>query len=142
MYIPCPACCSLTVALGPGYSACPQMHLVTSSSGACAASSTISSSSSSRFFMSLSVRSALPLRLRRGAICSCCWDVSSSGESRGDAVRLFERAARSPLPFDEVEADEGVWEGPGGAGGCWELRAREERRGVIVGGPRGRRRLL
>ena len=123
-------CCCRRASEGPGYSACPQIQRVTSSSVA-----SISFSSSLAGSWATDSLSSPLRRLRRGAICSALKESAPSADSeggvdegRGEFARWGARLSRSG--FEVEEALEFVWLGPGGA--CCEERARDERRGLIV----------
>jgi len=119
---------------GPGYSCCPQTHLVISSS------SPISSSSSSSSFVESSSSLSFSRVLRRvcgGSLCGLRAKSSTSSEERecgvddfwGEGCLLLDLVARSVRP-DDTEDEELLWAGTLG-GGC-VVRARDERRGDIV----------
>ena len=117
---------------GPGYSACPHIHLVTSSSGS------PSSSSFSSSFTSLSFSSSVPRRLRRGGcgsereldVASSCDSDRLVEVSRGDCVRFMALVFRSTRVREFEEFEEVVCEGVGAAG-VWVVRARTDLRWLI-----------
>lgn len=112
---PSPCSRSRIHAGGPGYSGCPHIHLVTSSSGS------PSSSSCSSAFVSISFSISVPRRLRRGACgsdrefeaASSCDSDLLIEDSRGDCVRFAVLVFRV-REFEDVEDGVGV----GTGGGC------------------------